>query len=253
MGAIANGMAYHGGVRTFVATFFCFSDYMRPAVRLAALNELPVVFVWTHDSIALGEDGPTHQPVEHLMSLRAMPGLAVMRPADPNESVEAWRFAISQRHRPVALILSRQKLPVIDAAVARNTGRGAYVVVDPPKEKPVAILMGTGAEVHVALAAHKLLAGEGIPTRVVSMPCWEAFAEQDAAYRAACCRRRAARVSVEAGVTLGWERWLGEAARPSGSIGTGPPRRARSISNGSGSRPRTSREHVRTCSANAKG
>jgi transketolase len=211
MGAIANGMTYHGGVRVFVATFFCFSDYMRPAVRLAALNELPVVFVWTHDSIALGEDGPTHQPVEHLMSLRAMPGLAVMRPADPNESVEAWRFAISQKHRPVALVLSRQKLPVIDAALARNTGRGAYVVVDPPKEKPVAILMGTGAEVHVALAAHRLLACEGIPTRVVSMPCWEAFAEQDAAYRASVLPPEVRiRVSVEAGVTLGWERWLGD-------------------------------------------
>jgi transketolase len=211
MGAIANGMTYHGGVRTFVATFFCFSDYMRPAVRLAALNELPVIFVWTHDSIALGEDGPTHQPVEHLMSLRAMPGLAVMRPADPNESVEAWRFAISQKHRPVALVLSRQKLPVIDAAVARNAGRGAYVVVDPPKENPVAILMGTGAEVHVALAAHRLLAGEGIPTRVVSMPCWEAFAEQDGAYRASVLPPDVrVRVSVEAGVTLGWERWLGD-------------------------------------------
>src|SRR4029453_149034 len=114
------------------------SDYMRPSVRLAALSELPSIFVWTHDSIALGEDGPTHQPVEHLMSLRAMPGLAVMRPADPNESVEAWRFAISQKNRPRAFVLSRQKLPVIDAAVACNTGRGGYVVVDPPKERPVA-------------------------------------------------------------------------------------------------------------------
>jgi transketolase len=211
MGAIANGMAYHGGLRTFVATFFCFSDYMRPAVRLAALNELPVIFVWTHDSIALGEDGPTHQPVEHLMSLRAMPGLAVMRPADANETAEAWRFAIVQRHRPVALVLSRQKLPVIDRKLASATGRGAYVVADPEKGKPVAILMATGAEVHVALAAHRLLAGEGIATRVVSMPCWEAFGEQSPEYRASVLPPEIrTRVSVEAGVTLGWERWLGD-------------------------------------------
>lgn len=209
MGAIANGMAYHGGVRSFVATFFCFSDYMRPAVRLAALNELPVVFVWTHDSIALGEDGPTHQPVEHLMSLRAMPGLAVVRPADPNEAAEAWRFAIGQRHRPVALVLSRQKLPVIDADLARQTVRGAYVVADAPA--PAALLLATGAEVHVALAAHRLLAGEGIPTRVVSMPCWEAFEEQDESYRQSVLPPSVrARVSVEAGVTFGWKRWIGD-------------------------------------------
>lgn len=211
MGAIANGIAYHGGLRSFVATFFCFSDYMRPAVRLAALNELPVTFVWTHDSIALGEDGPTHQPVEHLMSLRAMPGLAVVRPADANETAEAWRFAIAQRHRPVALVLSRQKLPVLDAGRARGVARGAYVVADPEKGDPSAILMGTGAEVHVAIAAHRLLAGEGIRTRVVSMPCWETFMEQDAAYRESVLPRAIrARVSVEAGVTLGWERWLGD-------------------------------------------
>jgi transketolase len=213
MGAIANGIAYHGGVRNFVATFFCFSDYMRPAVRLAALNELPVVFVWTHDSIALGEDGPTHQPVEHLMSLRAMPGLAVMRPADPNETVEAWRFALTQRHRPVALVLSRQKLPVLDASLTRNTSRGAYVIADPVGGiAPIAILIGTGAEVHVAIAAHRLLAEQGVPTRVVSMPCWEVFAEQDAAYRTSVLTPSVlVRVSVEAGVTLGWERWIGEA------------------------------------------
>ncbi len=211
MGAIANGITYHGGLRTYVATFFCFSDYMRPAVRLAALNELPVVFVWTHDSIALGEDGPTHQPVEHLMSLRAMPGLAVMRPADANETAEAWRFAIAQRHQPVALVLSRQKLPVIEAALTRETKRGAYVVADSADGPPVAILIATGAEVHVALAAHRLLASEGIRTRVVSMPCWEAFAEQDAAYRTSVLPPDVhARVSVEAGVTLGWERWLGD-------------------------------------------
>ncbi len=211
MGSIANGIAYHGGLRSFVATFFCFSDYMRPAVRLAALNELPVIFVWTHDSIALGEDGPTHQPVEHLMSLRAMPGLVVMRPADPNETAEAWRYAIAERGRPVALVLSRQKLPVIDAAVARGAARGAYVVTDPPDGSPKAILMATGAEVHLALAAQRLLAGDGVGTRVVSMPSWEVFARQDAAYRTAVLPPSIrARVSVEAGVTLGWERWLGD-------------------------------------------
>lgn len=211
MGSIANGIAYHGGVRSFVATFFCFSDYMRPAVRLAALNELPVVFVWTHDSIALGEDGPTHQPVEHLMSLRAMPGLAVVRPADPNETVEAWRFAITQRHRPVALVLSRQKLPVIDAAVARGAARGAYVVADAAVGSATAIILATGAEVHVALAAQVLLANEGIATRVVSMPCWEAFEEQDASYRESVLPAAVRlRVSVEAGVTFGWRRWIGD-------------------------------------------
>ena len=185
---------------------------MRPAVRLAALNELPVVFVWTHDSIALGEDGPTHQPVEHLMSLRAMPGLAVMRPADANETAEAWRFAIAQKHRPVALVLSRQKLPVLDRERAPSTARGAYVVADPAEGQARRDLIATGAEVHVAMAAQRLLAAEGIPTRVVSMPCWEAFAEQDAAVSrvGAAAGRSRTRVSVEAGVTLGWERWLGD-------------------------------------------
>jgi transketolase len=210
MGSIANGMAYHGGVRTFVATFFCFSDYMRPAVRLAALNELPVTFVWTHDSIALGEDGPTHQPVEHLMSLRAMPGLAVVRPADANETAEAWRFAIAQRKRPVALILSRQKLPVLDREITRGLARGGYVVADAPS--PQAIVLATGAEVHVAMAAQQVLAAGNIAVRVVSMPCWELFMEQDEAYRASVLPPAIrARVSIEAGVTLGWERWIGDA------------------------------------------
>jgi transketolase len=211
MGAIANGMIYHGGVRTFVATFFCFSDYMRPAVRLAALSELPTIFVWTHDSIALGEDGPTHQPVEHLMSLRAMPGLAMMRPADANETAEAWRFAIAQKKRPVGLVLSRQKLPVLDRQATTDVARGAYVLEDPKQGAADAILIATGAEVHVAVAAHRVLADEGIATRVVSMPCWEAFAEQTADYRNAVLPPSVtARVSVEAGVTLGWERWIGD-------------------------------------------
>jgi transketolase len=217
MGAIANGMAYHGGVRPFVATFFCFSDYMRPAVRLAALNELPVIFVWTHDSIGLGEDGPTHQPIEHLMSLRAMPNLAVVRPADANETAEAWQWAMQQRTRPVALVLSRQRLPVLDRnglGVSDGLARGAYVLADPPSGSPRAILIATGSEVHVALAAREVLAREGIPTRVVSMPCWEAFAEQGAAYQDAVLLPSVpVRVAVEAGATLGWWRWVGPAGR----------------------------------------
>ena len=190
MGAITNGIVYHRGLRPFAATFFTFSDYMRPAVRLAALNGLPVVFVWTHDSIGLGEDGPTHQPIEHLMSLRAMPNLAVVRPADANETVEAWRWALTQRTRPVALVLSRQKLPVFERGSgfgqARELMRGAYVLADAPGGTPDVILI------------------------VVSMPCWEAFLEQDDAYRDDVLPPAvAARVSVEAGVTFGWERWIG--------------------------------------------
>ena len=214
MGGIANGMAYHGGVRPFVATFFVFSDYMRPAVRLAALNELPVIFVWTHDSVALGEDGPTHQPIEHLMSLRAMPHLAVIRPCDANETAEAWRWAMQHRDGPVAMVLTRQKLPVLDRTVlapAAGVARGAYVLADADGGAPQAIVMATGSEVHVALAARTALAAEGIRTRVVSMPCWETFAAQDAAYRESVLPASVkARVSVEAGVTFGWHRWIGE-------------------------------------------
>jgi transketolase len=214
MGAIANGITYHQGLRTFVATFFAFSDYMRPPVRLAALNDLPVIFVWTHDSITLGEDGPTHQPVEHLMSLRAMPHLAVVRPADANETVDAWRWAMTQRARPVALVLSRQKLPVLDRSRLgsdANLARGAYVLADAERGAPDAILIATGSEVSVAIAAREQLARDGIQARVVSMPCWEAFAEQDAAYRDTVLPPAVvARVSVEAGVTLGWERWIGD-------------------------------------------
>jgi transketolase len=214
MGGIANGMAYHGGVRPFVATFFCFSDYMRPTVRLAALNHLPVLYVWTHDSVGLGEDGPTHQPVEHLMSLRAMPDLAVVRPADPNETVEAWRWAMQQRERPVALVLTRQKVPVLTPQPGPGAGlaRGAYVLRDPKEGPPQAVLIATGSEVQVAVAAHELLARSAVRTRVVSMPCWEAFAEQPRDYRDQVLPPALrARVAVEAGVTLGWERWVGDA------------------------------------------
>ena len=217
MGAIANGIAYHGGVRTYTSTFFVFSDYMRPAMRLAAMNHLPVVHVFTHDSIALGEDGPTHQPIEHLMSLRAMPNLLVLRPADPTETVAAWRIALAQKARPTALVLSRQGLAAFDRNAlggVEGVARGAYVLSDPPAGDPTVLLLATGAEVHLALAAQTTLAAEGIAARVVSMPCWELFAEEDAAYRDAVLPPTVtARVAVEAGATLGWERWVGTTGR----------------------------------------
>src|SRR5262249_22446685 len=154
--------------------------YMRPAVRLAALNSLPVIFVWTHDSVALGEDGPTHQPIEHLMSLRAMPNLAVVRPADPTETTEAWRWALQHRSGPVAIVLTRQKVPVLDRTKLAPAAveRGAYVLADAERGAAQAIIIATGSEVHVALAARDKLLQDGIATRVVSMPCWETFAQQ---------------------------------------------------------------------------
>jgi transketolase len=214
MAGIANGMAYHGGVRPFVATFFCFSDYMRPSVRLSAVSELPVVFVWTHDSIGLGEDGPTHQPVEHLMSLRAMPHFTVIRPADPNETVEAWRVAMTHRNGPVGLVLSRQKLPVFDPAKSAppsGLARGAYVLADASSGPPGVILIATGSEVALALESRERLESEGIATRVVSMPSWELFERQDPAYRDSVLPPAVtARLSIEAGSKLGWKRWVGD-------------------------------------------
>jgi transketolase len=215
MAGIANGMAYHGGVRPFVATFFCFSDYMRPSVRLAALNALPVIFVWTHDSVGLGEDGPTHQPVEHLMSLRAMPGFTLIRPADAGEAREAWRTAILHRDGPVGLVLSRQKLPILDReklGSARGVSRGAYVLADPGGAVPRIILIATGSEVSLALEARERLESEGIPTRVVSMPSWELFDRQPREYREEVLPASVpARLAIEAGVSLGWKRYVGDA------------------------------------------
>ena len=214
MGAISNGMAYHGGVRPFCATFFVFSDYMRPAVRLSALAELPVVYQWTHDSIGLGEDGPTHQPVEHLASLRAMPNFTLFRPADAAEATEAWRFAMTNAHGPTAIVCSRQNLPVLDREIlagAEGTRRGAYVLADADGGEPDVILIATGSEVEKALEARDMLAEEGIEARVVSMPSWEAFGDQDASYRDAVLPPSVtARVSIEAAATLGWERWIGD-------------------------------------------
>ena len=212
MGSIANGIAYHGGLLVFCGTFFVFSDYMRPAVRLAALSELPVVYVWTHDSIALGEDGPTHQPVEHLAALRAMPNLVVIRPADATETVVAWEVALARRHGPTALVLTRQKVPVIDRTVhapAEGLRRGAYVLADAEGRAPELLLIGTGSEVQLALGARAILAKEGLHARVVSMPSWELFRTEPPAYREAVLPRSVPRLAVEAGATLGWDTWVG--------------------------------------------
>ena len=213
MGSIANGIAYHGGLRPFTATFFTFSDYMRPAVRLAALNHLPVVFVWTHDSIALGEDGPTHQAVEHLAALRAMPNLYMVRPCDGAESAQAWRMALERTEGPTGLVLTRQKVAGLDRtklASAEGLHKGAYVLSD-CEGQPAALLLATGSEVQLAVAAQETLQKEGIPTRVISMPCWEAFKAQPASYREEVLLPSVpVRVSIEAGVTFGWDKWVGD-------------------------------------------
>ncbi|GAA0723307.1 transketolase [Dactylosporangium roseum] len=215
MGAILNGIKLHGPTRPYGGTFLVFSDYMRPSVRLAALMKLPVVYVWTHDSIGLGEDGPTHQPIEHLTALRAIPGLAVVRPADANETAQAWKAALERRDQPVALALTRQNLPVLDRteyASADNVSKGGYILKDASNGQPQVIIVATGSEVQLAIGAQKKLEEEGRPTRVVSMPCVEWFFEQDLAYRqhvlpTGC---RVAKVSVEAGIAMSWQWYLGE-------------------------------------------
>jgi transketolase len=213
MGAIANGIAYHGQMRSFTATFFVFSDYERPAVRIAALSKLPVTFVFTHDSIGVGEDGPTHQPIEHLAALRAIPNLWVMRPADGNEAAEAYRVAMKRTDGPVAMILSRQKAPTIDRtkmAPATGVARGAYVLSEAVGGTPQVVLIGTGTEVTLALAAQEKLSASGVRARVVSMPSCELFAAQAADYRDSVLLRDVPRVSVEAGSSFGWHRWVGD-------------------------------------------
>ena len=218
MAAMANGMSYHGGVRPFVATFFCFSDYMRPSVRLSAVSHLPTIFVWTHDSIGLGEDGPTHQAVEQLMSLRAIPHFTIIRPGDANETAEAWRATMQHVDGPVGLVLCRQNLPVLDRSGAKgDVARGAYVLAEASGGKPRLILIGTGSELQLAVGGREKLEAEGIPTRVVSMPCWAFFDKQPAAYREEVLPREVtARLSIEAGVTLGWQKYVGDRG---GSIG----------------------------------
>ena len=213
MGAILSGLALHGGIRPYGGTFLVFSDYCRPAVRLAALMKLSVAYVFTHDSVALGEDGPTHQPVEHLAALRAIPGLIVIRPADATETAAAWRVAIKTTNAPVALILSRQSLPVIDrkhypSAVA--LAKGAYILADTDGGTPDVILIGSGSEVHLCLEARTRLAQKGVAARVVSMPSWELFERASKPYRDKVLPPGVtARVAVEAGISLGWERYIG--------------------------------------------
>jgi transketolase len=221
MGAVCNGIALHGLTRPYGGTFLVFSDYMRPAVRLAALMGIGVTFVWTHDSIGLGEDGPTHQPVEHLWALRAIPGLDVVRPADANETAVAWRTIIEHHDRPAGLCLSRQSLPVFDRgdvatgevlASAEGTARGGYVLAEAPGGEPAVILIATGSEVQIALAARQELGRRGIGARVVSMPCVEWFTAQDSSYQQEVLPPKIrARVCVEAGVAQGWRAFAGDA------------------------------------------
>ncbi|CAB4537125.1 unannotated protein [freshwater metagenome] len=212
MGAIVNGIALHGLTKPFAGTFLVFSDYMRGAVRLAALMDIPSTFVWTHDSIGLGEDGPTHQPVEHIASLRLIPNFALIRPADANETAIAWREIITRR-KPVGLALSRQNLPVIDRSTcgaAEGVAKGAYIICDTPKE-PDVILIATGSEVAIAIAAAELLKSQSIAARVVSAPCLEWFEEQDDSYKARVLPANIkARVSIEAGVGAGWHKYVGD-------------------------------------------
>jgi transketolase len=214
MGAVLNGFAYHGGVLGFGGTFLIFSDYMRPAIRLAALARLKVIYVFTHDSIGLGEDGPTHQPIEQLAALRAIPNMTVIRPADATETVEAWRAAIRHAGGPVALVLTRQKVSVVDRtqhAPATGLHRGGYVLADAPAGPPQLILLATGSEVEIALGAHAQLVREGIASRVVSLPCLEYFAAQPAAYRDQVLPPTVTRrIAIEAAAPQSWWRWVGE-------------------------------------------
>jgi transketolase len=218
MAAALTGMALHGGLVPFAATFFSFSDYMRPSIRLAALSKAHVVYVWTHDSIAVGEDGATHQPIEQLAGLRAMPNMMVLRPGDATETVEAWRVALQHTDGPVGLVLTRQKLPVLDRvklSSASGLAQGAYVLAEAGAFPPEVILIATGSEVSLALEAHARLAGEGIRSRVVSMPCWELFDAQPQSYRDTVLPPSVrARVSIEAAAPFGWERYVG----PEGAI-----------------------------------
>jgi transketolase len=209
MCAAVNGMAVHGGLISFGSTFFVFSDYCKPAIRLAALMQAHSLFVFTHDSIGLGEDGPTHQPVEHLMALRAVPGLTDFRPADANETAAAWRLAL-ERKKPSFFALTRQDLPVMDPAAHdfyAGVSKGAYVLED--AENPQVVLIGTGSEVFLVLEAAKLLAAEGIGARVVSFPSWKIFEEQKAEYKASVLPAGVPKLAVEAGATLGWWKYVG--------------------------------------------
>jgi transketolase len=211
MGACMNGIAAHGGLRPFGSTFFAFTDYMKPAIRLAAMMKLQTIYICTHDSIGLGEDGPTHQPIAQLAMLRALPGLRLFRPADATETVESWRYVVGHPDKPSMLVLTRQKVPTIDRTKFRPVDglrRGAYILSEPDGGAE-AILIGTGSEVGIAVAAAEQLAREGIRARVVSMPSWDVFAEQSQAYRDEVLPPAIrARVSIEAAATFGWGRWV---------------------------------------------
>jgi transketolase len=227
MGSILNGMALYGGLIPYGATFLVFSDYMRPSIRMAAMMGLKVVYVFTHDSIGVGEDGPTHQPIEHLAVLRAIPGLTVIRPADANETTEAWRCAIGQVKGPTALILTRQNLPTLDRKMvspADGLSRGAYILFEAEGRKPDVILLASGSEVRLALEAAGKLQASGIVARVVSMPSWELFEAQPEEYRNKVLPPHIkARVAVEAGLTQGWRRYVGEGAKSSASTTSALP------------------------------
>jgi len=213
MGAVLNGMSLHGGVIPYGATFLIFSDYMRPPIRLAAIMKRQVIYVYTHDSIGLGEDGPTHQPVEQLTGLRSVPNMTVIRPADASETAEAWRAALTHRDGPVALVLTRQKLPFIDRSVysaASGTARGAYVLADSPGGPPQVLLMSSGSEVSLILEAQKTLESQGIRARTVSFPSHEIFARQDQAYRDSVLPPDIGRVAIEAAHPMSWRRWVGD-------------------------------------------
>lgn len=224
MGSAVNGMAL-GGLRAYGSTFLVFSDYMRPAIRLSAIMHLPALFIFTHDSIGVGEDGPTHQPVEHVAALRAIPRLLTIRPGDANEVAQAYRVALRERERPVALVLTRQNLPTLDRtkyASAEGTLRGGYVLSEAAGGAPRCILLATGSEVSLCLSAQKQLQTAGLPTRVVSLPCWQLFDEQDAAYRDSVLPASVGvRVAVEAGIVQGWEKYLGPQGRFVGMQGYG--------------------------------
>ena len=214
MAACCSGMALHGGIRPYAATFFIFTDYARPAIRLAALMELPVIYVMTHDSIGVGEDGPTHQPIEQLASLRAMPNLCVIRPGDANEVAFAWRAAMTSKDCPSMLVLTRQGLPIFDRGKfggAEGLLKGGYVLSKEKGAAPDIILMASGSEVQLIMEAQEILAAESIDARVISMPCWEFFMEQSHEYRNQVLPPDVkARLAVEAGVPIGWRQWVGD-------------------------------------------
>jgi transketolase len=216
MGSSVNGLAIHGGFIPYGATFLVFSDYMRPPMRLSALMEIGALWVFTHDGIGVGEDGPTHQPIEHYASLRAIPGMLFIRPCDANETAEAWRVAIENRHRPTCLALTRQNVPTLDRtrfAPARGLARGAYVL-NPEVTSPDVVLLATGSEVQYVVAAAETLAARGIAARLVSMPCWRLFEDETPEYRDAVLPPDVgARVAIETGTSFGWHRWVGPRGR----------------------------------------